>query len=179
MNLDGMTAEQAAEEAILLRTQEAIDPQADVHEFMAAFGQALPSRPQWPDEKTMDLRVKLKAEELVEWLRDSGYECIGRIGRTYERDGKEFFLQVYSFDQMESDSRSLPKSADALIDDLYVTFGALLAMGIDMWPLWREVHAKNMAKKGGPVVDGKQMKPAGWTPPDIDALLRKQGWEGE
>lgn len=170
---DGMTPEQAAEEAISLRTQEAIDPQADVREFMQAFGQALPSRPQWPDQETMDLRVRLKAEEFCEWLRDSGYDY--SLWVAHGEAGEQVFDSV----DHDTTARDLPKSADALIDLLYVTIGSLLAIGIDMWPLWREVHAKNMAKAGGPVINGKQMKPEGWTPPDIEALLRAQGWEGE
>jgi hypothetical protein len=30
-----------------------------------------------------------------------------------------------------------------------------------------------------PTPGGKARKPAGWTPPDIDAELKAQGWKGE
>ena len=146
------------------------DPQADVRQFMAAFGQAMPERPQWPDQQTMDLRVRLVAEEFCEWLRDSGYDY--EVAIATPGDHLTYLSRTESLRQ-----RSLPKSADALIDMLYVTIGSLLAMGIDMWPLWAEVQRANMAKAGGPVVNGKQLKPAGWTPPDIEGELRKQGWE--
>lgn len=36
---------------------------------------------------------------------------------------------------------------------------------------WDEVQRSNMAKAGGPVVNGKQRKPAGWLPPDLSSLL--------
>lgn len=175
---DNISPEQEADLIIkkaLVRLQgkaDTIDPQTDVRQFMAAFNQPLPATPQWPDQETMDLRVRLVAEEFCEWLRDSGYEVHLQIDR--ERGHK----LVYVLDRAPG-TASLPKSADALIDLLYVTIGSLLAMGIDMWPLWKAVQQANMAKIGGPVVNGKQLKPMGWKPPAIDALLREQGWKGE
>jgi predicted HAD superfamily Cof-like phosphohydrolase len=150
--------------------RDAIDPQSDVRQFMHIAKQAIPERPQWPDQETMDLRVRLIAEEFCEWLRDSGY------GYNLIIDGDRAQRPVFSSERDE-EPRALPRSADALIDLLYVTIGSLLAMGIDMWPLWAEVNRANMAKLGGPVINGKLCKPEGWKPPDIKALLRKQGWE--
>lgn len=159
---------------------DAIDLQADVREFMEAFGQALLSCPQWPDDDTMDLRMRLKGEEFMEWVRDSGYTAALSIERFIGEDppGTEKYTDVFD-KYVDGKWRDFPKSADALIDLLYVTIGTLSAMGINMWPLWAEVQRANMAKTGGPVVNGKQMKPDGWTPPDIEALLRAQGWECE
>ena len=37
--------------------------------------------------------------------------------------------------------------------------------------IWREVHKTNMAKSLGPKVNGKQLKPEGWEPPNIKAIL--------
>lgn len=54
-----------------------------------------------------------------------------------------------------------------------------LEFGVDMGPIEDEVHRANLAKAGGPVVNGKIMKPPGWTPPDIAGELKKQGWSGE
>lgn len=69
--------------------------------------------------------------------------------------------------------------ADALADLIYVAIGMALAYGIDLRPVWREVHRSNMAKSGGGTrEDGKILKPEGWTPPDIAGVLRRQGWEG-
>src|SRR5690606_37889754 len=36
--------------------------------------------------------------------------------------------------------------ADALADLLYVTYGTAVACGIEIAPIWREVHRSNMAK---------------------------------
>ncbi len=151
-----------------------MDPVKNVRSFMAAFGQPLPGKPQWPDDKTMDLRVRLKGEEFMEWVRDSGYDADLSIWNNAATPG-----DTCVFSEIFSGKRDFAKSADALIDDLYVTIGSLLAMGINMWPLWAAVHAANMAKSGGPVIDGKVRKPEGWQPPDIAAQLRLQGWEGD
>lgn len=164
------------------------DPQQDVRQFMAIAKQAIPERPQWPDQATMDLRVRLIAEEFCEWLRDSGYDFSLFISAQdfYSTGNYAGDRLVFSTDYEQEippsgrhTPRSLPKSADALIDLLYVTIGSLLAMGIDLWPLWAEVQRCNMAKLGGPVINGKLCKPEGFKPPDIEALLLDQGWEGE
>lgn len=178
-------------------TDDPIDPQADVRAFMAAFNQPMPSKPQWPDQETMDLRVRLVAEEFCEWLRDSGYErnvWIAHYEETLPLNGglREIFSWAHDPDTADTiGERSMPKSADALIDMLYVTIGSLLAMGIDMWPLWAEVQRANMAKSVDSVkaADDRKIrglsraekvtKPEGWKPPDIAGLLKNQGWEGE
>lgn len=160
------------------------DIQADVRQFMAAFNQAMPETPQWPDQATMDLRVRLVAEEFCEWLRDSGLECkvvVQEVVQDKDEDLTE--RKIFRFDNTNCmdvtscETRSLPKTTDAIIDQIYVLIGSLLAMGIDFWPLWAEVQRKNMEKVGGPIINGKVTKPAGWTPPDIEGELRKQGWE--
>jgi predicted HAD superfamily Cof-like phosphohydrolase len=72
----------------------------------------------------------------------------------------------------------VPEIVDALCDLLYVTYGAAVALGVDLDPFFREVHRSNMAKVGGyRRADGKWMKPEGWQPPDIAGLLEKlHGW---
>lgn len=68
--------------------------------------------------------------------------------------------------------------ADALADLLYVTYGTAIAFGIDVRPVFEEVHRANMTKVGGKVrADGKILKPEGWEPPGIEEVLRSQGLE--
>lgn len=74
----------------------------------------------------------------------------------------------------------LPELADAIVDSIYVLLGLACRLGIEIEPLWAEVHRANMRKVGGPKdSNGKQTKPAGWQPPRIAELLREQGWGGE
>lgn len=71
--------------------------------------------------------------------------------------------------------KSVTGVADSCADLIYVTVGLALAFGIDLRPVWREVHRANLAKAGGPKrSDGKAMKPHGWQPPDIAGVLAKQ-----
>jgi len=66
----------------------------------------------------------------------------------------------------------LVEVVDALCDLLYVTYGAGVALGVDLEPFFVEVHRSNMAKRGGAQrTDGKQLKPADWQPPRIAELL--------
>ena len=68
--------------------------------------------------------------------------------------------------------RDLVEIADALADLLYVTYGTAISFGIDIRPVFEEVHRSNMAKAGGPArADGKVLKPPGWQPPSVGPLL--------
>jgi predicted HAD superfamily Cof-like phosphohydrolase len=69
--------------------------------------------------------------------------------------------------------------ADALADIVYVAYGAAVTYGIDLDAALREVHRSNMSKldeQGRPVYreDGKVLKSALYTPPDIKGVLSRQ-----
>lgn len=77
-------------------------------------------------------------------------------------------------------SCNLPLMADALADIIYVTLGAAVSFGIDLDPIFREVHRSNMSKVGGYLDDGgKWVKPDTYSPADIKSELIKQGWTEE
>ena len=67
---------------------------------------------------------------------------------------------------------------DALIDILVVTIGAIHSLGADPEGAWKEVMSTNFAKidkQTGRVrkrEDGKVLKPAGWTPPDLEQFVK-------
>jgi predicted HAD superfamily Cof-like phosphohydrolase len=68
---------------------------------------------------------------------------------------------------------------DAICDILYVTYGAAIAMGIDIDPFFDEVHRSNMSKLD-PVTkqpvrraDGKILKPPTYSPANIKSMLFK------
>jgi predicted HAD superfamily Cof-like phosphohydrolase len=84
-----------------------------------------------------------------------------------EEESAEFAEAVAAGDLVEM--------IDALCDLLYVTYGAAVDLGVDLEPFFAEVHRSNMAKVGGTRrADGKWLKPAGWTPPDVAGLLRRR-----
>jgi predicted HAD superfamily Cof-like phosphohydrolase len=66
---------------------------------------------------------------------------------------------------------------DGITDSIVVLIGTAITYGVDLRPIWDEVHKTNMAKKDGKIrEDGKKMKPEGWKPPDVRNELVKQGW---
>lgn len=73
----------------------------------------------------------------------------------------------------------LPLAVDAIVDSIYVLLGTAVTFGVDLEPIFQAVHAANMRKVGGVIrEDGKVLKPDGWVAPDVEGLLREQGWEG-
>ncbi|NLG43173.1 MAG: hypothetical protein GX547_08000 [Phycisphaerae bacterium] len=75
-----------------------------------------------------------------------------------------------------ADKEDLPEMVDALADLLVVVYGAALELGVDLEPVFAEVHRSNMSKNGGKDAGGKILKGPDFTPPDIIGELRKQGY---
>ncbi|HEX2055546.1 MAG TPA: MazG nucleotide pyrophosphohydrolase domain-containing protein [Nitrospiraceae bacterium] len=66
--------------------------------------------------------------------------------------------------------------AKELADLLYVIYGTAVSCGIDMDPVFREVHRSNLSKVGGyKRGDGKWVKPATYSPAQIAPILESQG----
>lgn len=120
-----------------------------VREFHDAFGVENRDRPHLTDAAIFTLRMRLLREELDEL--EEGF---------YDTERRE--VQVL----------------DALCDLQYVLDGAFLALGF--WPVKEaaiaEVHRSNMSKlgpDGKPIYrkDGKVLKSAGYTPPNLDQFV--------
>jgi predicted HAD superfamily Cof-like phosphohydrolase len=73
-----------------------------------------------------------------------------------------------------ADKDDFVEMVDALADLLVVIYGAAVEMGVDLEPVFAEVHRSNMSKNGGKDAGGKILKGPAWTPPDILAELDKQ-----
>ena len=71
---------------------------------------------------------------------------------------------------------NLVKVADALADILYITYGTGVSYGIDLDPIFREVHESNMSK-GDPEVlrtsNGKILKAKNYRPPELRQILEE------
>jgi predicted HAD superfamily Cof-like phosphohydrolase len=66
--------------------------------------------------------------------------------------------------------------AKELADLLYVVYGTAVSCGIDIAPVFREVHRSNMSKVGGHKrADGKWIKPLDYSPARIHPILAAQG----
>lgn len=175
----------------ILKIIEAHSLRGQVLAFHQRFGQAIGEKPHVPDKKTVRFRLSLIAEEFRELCEAAG---VGEGGAAWD------MIQAYINEDVPS--VELPTFVDALADLMYVIEGAAITMGVDMAPIAAEVHRTNMAKLPSYVAakdahhrgdepgerhsvheapikrpDGKVLKPPGWTPPDIEGELRKQGWE--
>jgi predicted HAD superfamily Cof-like phosphohydrolase len=67
--------------------------------------------------------------------------------------------------------------ADALADLLYVVYGAAEEYGIDLEPVFEEIHRSNMTKArqvSGCRPDGKVPKGPSYTPPRVREVLEQQ-----
>lgn len=78
------------------------------------------------------------------------------------------------------EAHDLVEIADALADLLYVVYGAGVTYGIDLEPVFSEIHRSNMSKGDPEVVrrpDGKILKGTGYRPPDVAAIVAEQRGE--
>lgn len=72
-------------------------------------------------------------------------------------------------------NKDLPNMAKELADLLYVVYGTAVSLGIDMEPVFKEVHRSNMSKVGGyKREDGKWVKPPTYSPADIQPIIKNQ-----
>lgn len=114
----------------------------DVRDFHVAFGCDAPDLPQMQTPKQVERRAKWMEEEIRE-LRDA---------------------------------QTLVDQADAYLDLIYFAIGGLVELCVRPLTLWRIIHGANMAKlwaDGKPRrrADGKIVKPAGWTPPELELTI--------
>jgi predicted HAD superfamily Cof-like phosphohydrolase len=129
-----------------------IDQLRMLEEFHTVFGAHLERTPTADlSDGTVALRVSLIQEELDEYRRAA----------------------------VEHD---LVAIADALSDLLYVVLGTYVSHGLQhvAEPLFAEVHRSNMSKLDGDGraihrLDGKVLKSARWTPPDLAGVLATAG----
>src|SRR5262249_5311555 len=72
----------------------------------------------------------------------------------------------------QRDSEAVAKE---LADLLYVVYGTAVSCGIDMAPIFREVHRSNISKVGGHKrADGKWIKPSDYSPAHLQPILAAQ-----
>lgn len=121
---------------------------AEFHEAINGFN---PKKPIVPSEETVLLRETLITEEFKEVM-----EVIKQIK---ESNNKEIHIA---------------KLMHELADLLYVTYGTFVDFGVNADRVFAEIHRVNMLKLSGPKrADGKQLKPEGWKPADIEKLINE------
>lgn len=127
--------------------------QNKVLEFHRAMGSTIGSAPAIRDA---ELRMDLIMEEALEFAEAMGWSHQMTVRKSIGPS-------------------DLIAAADALGDLLYVVYGAAVAFGIDLEPIFNEIHRSNMTKIGGPVrEDGKVLKPATYEQPRLEPIIRAQ-----
>lgn len=80
------------------------------------------------------------------------------------------------------EAQDLVGVADALADLLYAVYGAAVEYGIDVEPVFNEIHRSNMSK-GDPSCgcrpDGKVLKGSGYRPPRVREVIAHQAQDRE
>jgi predicted HAD superfamily Cof-like phosphohydrolase len=70
---------------------------------------------------------------------------------------------------------NLAAVAKEMADLLYVVYGTAVSYGIDMKPVFQEVHRSNLSKVGGyKRADGKWVKPPTYSPANLEPILNAQ-----
>ena len=127
----------------------------EVGQFHTKFGLPVSQgTPRTVDPEVLEFRIKFLREELDEF--EAGAK---------EGDHAQMF--------------------DALLDLVYVALGTAHYFGYPWHEGWRLVQCANMSKVRAQAdgSDSKRgssfdvVKPPGWTPPDIEKLLRTNGWD--
>ncbi len=147
-----------------------------VRAFHKACGLPTAETPTIPSDERVRLRATLMAEEFIETL-----EAMFDTASAAKHYASVSDVKVYlGFLIRNCEVKvHLPALADGLADLDYINEGTRLEFGIQGAPIAAEVHRANMNKTAGPKSPtGKQLKPEGWTPPDIAGELREQGWKG-
>jgi predicted HAD superfamily Cof-like phosphohydrolase len=81
------------------------------------------------------------------------------------------------FDELKEalGKRDTAAVAKELADLLYVVYGTAVSCGIDIEPVFREVHRSNLSKVGGHKrEDGKWVKPSWYSPAHLGPILEAQ-----
>ena len=131
-----------------------------VRRFMEAGGQEVNDYPAIPAQETVQLRRELLGEEYGEYV--TAEKSIALAAVMGERVTDHHFINL----------------ADALADMVYVIVGTAISYGINLDAALEEVCRSNDTKfVDGQLIrreDGKILKPEGYEPPDLAAVLFPQ-----
>ena len=145
-------------------------------------------------EGVIDIHDYYESDEVQEWVGSAPYSMVREFHAKFgllkeprrphlpDRDTQSLWLDLVKEEYAEYLEAVIAQDivgiTDALADIIYIAYGVAIAHGIDLRPIFAEVHRTNMAKEGGGErEDGKILKPEGWEPPNIERLLREQGRE--
>ncbi|WP_315941229.1 hypothetical protein [Deinococcus sp. Marseille-Q6407] len=126
--------------------------------FHRAIGEPAPERPTLPSPELLRMRRTLMDEEWAE----------------VQEELDQLEARLAAGEATGTPAAELDRLAHELTDLLYVAYGTLVQLGVDPDATFAAVHQANLQKVGGPLrEDGKLLKPAGWQPADVQAVLER------
>lgn len=116
---------------------------------------------------------------ITEFMLRAGQECPVRPTLPpLETQGLRVNLIQEELDELQEAfaSHDMAAIADALADLQYVVEGTACACGIDLEPVFWEVHRSNLSKfiDGHRREDGKWIKGPSYSPANLEPIIRKQ-----
>lgn len=144
---------------------------SDVEKFMTIAGQLDKSRDF--DVRQIALYIGLQLEEMAEKLEACGFNPASPAVHLLNYTSGEF--KRGAFDHMVSRANR-EELLDADIDLAWVTIGSALSQGADVQGAAEEVSRANLAKFPNGIAirdeNGKVVKPAGWTGPNLKSFVK-------
>lgn len=144
---------------------------SDVETFMTIAGQ-LDNKRKF-DARQVALYIGLQLEELEEKLEACGFSPASPIVNMLHDTSASF--KAGMFDNMVVNANR-EELLDADIDLAWVTIGSALSQGADVQGAAEEVSRANLAKFPNGIAirdeNGKVVKPAGWTGPDLKSFVK-------
>ena len=124
-------------------TEKNYRPQEDIVVLMTQFEQDVKDSPELPDAATRLLRARLVFEEALEFVRACG--CT--VAKAGEDGTKVPVIDAISVVAAPEIAPDFTEYVDGCIDQLVVTYGALVAAGVKAQSAWDgEVQRSNMSK---------------------------------
>lgn len=116
--------------------------------------------------------------QVKEFMLKAGQECPAFATADLPDEIANLRKDLIEEELMEyaDDACTLESVADALGDLLYVVLGTAIAHGIDLEPIFQEIHRSNMTKfiDGYKREDGKWMKGPSYEAPNLGPILERQ-----
>jgi predicted HAD superfamily Cof-like phosphohydrolase len=129
-----------------------IDYLGSVKEFHEKYGHYISNKPVIPPERVIELRYRLIEEEMNETL--------GALRELMNANPLNPIRDDYYIDL-----------ADGIADSIVVLMGTILAFGIPIEEVFKEVHRSNMSKSTETNEYGKTIKGPNYSPPDIKSII--------
>lgn len=157
-----------------------------VREFTVGTGHVVPDVPRPMSVEEVNFTAKMMLDEIMELMATvHTSEKAKSLLKTFVDDSED--LDKLDLDPNDDAQRFelIAEQGDALIDSYYYSLNSACKAGINLSAMFDVVHGANMAKRD-PVTkiftkresDGKIIKPAGWTPPDVKAEIARQAAQG-